>query len=550
MAKPMLVTLPFVLLLLDWWPLRRLQMSSPNLNPNLNLNPQSAIRASTELAEVNPQSTQGLIPMHRDPTESPPAISRLLMEKVPFLVLSVIACGLTLKAAGHLVEPLGQSPLMPRLINALLTYLRYIEKTIWPTNMVAVYPLEFQWPGTEVLMAGLTLLVITIVAVRLWKERPFWLAGWLLYLGIMLPVIGLVRVGAQPMADHYTYLASIGLFIIVCWEGWDIAGDRPYGRAIFGTAAVVALAACWLVSHRQLLYWRNPATLHLHTLDVFPNSASAHVDYAAFLRDAGAHADHADSALLLKDARTECEEAIRLDTNYSFAHDVLGGILLLQGDYEKAESEFRTALRLDPRRVDVHLSLGAIAIARNQPREAVAQFTASLDADRSNPSAHLGLGEALFMQGKMADATNQYAEALRLFPQFTPAHDQWAIALAQQHDTAEAVAHYRMALEIDPNRRESLNNLAWILATDSHAEIRNGADAVKFASAACRLTQGQNPLMLGTLAAAYAEAGNFDQAIATAQQAFDLAAAQGKTDLAAKNNELLVLYKAHKPCRE
>jgi Flp pilus assembly protein TadD len=189
-------------------------------------------------------------------------------------------------------------------------------------------------------------------------------------------------------------------------------------------------------------------------------------------------------------------------------------------------------------------------MARNQPREAAEQFTAFLDTDRSNPGAYLGLGEALFMQGRVADATNQYAEALRLFPQFAPAHYQWAIAIAQQHDTAGAVAHYRMALAIDPNRLEALNNLAWILATDSHAEIRNGADAVKFASAACKLTQGQNPLMLGTLAAAYAEAGDFDQAVATAQQAHDLAVAQGKTDLATKNSDLLVLYKAHKPCRE
>ena len=526
MAKPMLVTLPFVLLLLDWWPLRRLEMASPNPNliPNLNLNPN---------LNPNPQSSHGS-------TESRPGILRLLIEKVPFLVLAIIACGMTLKAAGHLVEPLGQFPLKPRLINALLTYFRYIAKTIWPANMVAVYPMEFHWSGAEVTMAGLTLLVITFVAIRLWKERPFWLAGWLLYLGIMSPVIGLVQVGAQPMADHYTYLSSIGLFIIVCWEGWDIAGGRAYGRAIFGTVAAVALAACCIVSHRQLQYWRNSPALHLHTLDVFPNSASAHVDYAAYLRD----------TMHLKDAREQCEEAIRLDAKYAFAHDVLGGVLLLQGDYAKADSEFRTALLLDPRRVNVYMPLGAIAMARNQPGDAAALYTAYLDTDPSNPRAHLGLGEALLMQGRVGDATNQYAEALRLFPQFAEAHHQWAVVFAQQHNTAQAVAHYRSALAINQERPDTLNNLAWILATDPHAEIRNGADAVKLATSACSLTGYQSPLMMGTLAAAYAEAGNFDEAIATGQQAHDLAVAEGKTDLAAKNNELLVLYQAHKPCRE
>jgi Tfp pilus assembly protein PilF len=273
------------------------------------------------------------------------------------------------------------------------------------------------------------------------------------------------------------------------------------------------------------------------------------VDYAAFLRDAAMLSEPRDLKLL-RDARGECDLALGIDSNYAFAHDVLGGIMMLQGDLAEADSELRTALRLDPRLVDVHIPLGAVALSRGRPAEAVAQYTAFLDTDQSNPRAHLGLGEALFAQGRVNDATNQYAEALRLLPRFPEAHHQMAAALALLHNPAGAVAEYRMALAISANRPDTLNNLAWMLATDPHAEIRNGADAVKFASEACRLTQDKYPMLLGTLAAAYAEAGNFDLAIGTAQQAHDLAVAQGNTNLVAKNNELLALFRTRMPYRE
>jgi Flp pilus assembly protein TadD len=389
MSKPMLVTLPFVLLLLDWWPLRRMQTERAVVNERISESVSEESQLTDSLthtslaAPANPQSSESR------PAIASPVILRLLIEKLPFLFLSIIACVMTLKAAGHLVQSSGPIPLTTRLTNALLTYFRYIEKTIWPTRMVAVYPLELRWSPAEVLLAGLTILVITVTAVRLWKARPFWLTGWLLYLGIMVPVVGLVWVDAPPMADHYTYLSSIGLFIIICWEGWDIAAGWRYGRAIAGTAAAVALAACCAVSHHQLLYWSDSATLYLHTIHVMPNNTGAHADYAAYLRDIKD----------LEDARKECDIALHLSPNYAFAHDVLGGILLKQGDYVQADSELRTALRLDPRRADVHLPLGMVALARNQPLEAQAQFTAMLATDRFNLRAYIGLAAAYDQAG-------------------------------------------------------------------------------------------------------------------------------------------------------
>jgi Tfp pilus assembly protein PilF len=537
MAKPMLVTLPFVLLLLDWWPLGRMRMFSPNLNPNPNLTPQNS-RGSTESRPTELETGRGSTESR--PTVFRPAVSGLLVEKIPFLVLSILACGMTLKAAGRMVEPLAQFPFLPRAINALLTYFRYVEKMVWPADLVAVYPLEFRWSGAEVLTAGLFFIVVSITAVRLWKARPFWVTGWLWYLGILVPVIGLVQVGAQPMADHCTYLPAIGIFMVICWEAWDIGSGRRQGRVILGTMAALALGACFVLSRKQLEYWRNPVALFSHNLKVTPNNYAVHADYAAFLLNA--------SQLQL--ARAECVKSIQIEPNYGWSHHVLGSISLLEGQLDEADAELRKALRLDPARADVHLDLGKVALRRNLPVEAAAQFSAMLELEHSNPQAHVGLGQALAIQGRLDDARAQYAEALRLAPQFAEAHHQLAVVLALQHNIAEAVLEYRTALAINPDRPETLNNLAWILATDPRAEIRRGAEAVQFALAACKLTRNQDPLMLGTLAAAYAESGNFDQANATAQQAHDLAAAQRKTDLAARNLKLLEIYRAHRPYHE
>ncbi|MGA2544755.1 MAG: tetratricopeptide repeat protein [Verrucomicrobiota bacterium] len=528
MSKPMLVTLPFVLLLLDWWPLQRMQLAPLNLNPE-------NVHGSTE------SSTSAEPTADRRPTESRATDNwRLLIEKIPFFVLSIITCFITLEAASRTMMPLARLPLLPRLLNALVIYFRYIKKMIWPQDMVIVYPFDYPMPAQEVLMAGLFLIVVSVIAIRLWKKRPFWLVGWFSYLGILVPVIGLVQVGTQPMADRYTYLSSIGIFMIVCWEAWDIATGWQHGRAILGTAAGVALGACCLVSSQQLQYWRNPYTLHLHSIAVMPNNAAAHADYAAFLRD----------DLRLEAARAECEKAIHLKTNYGYAHQVLGGVLFLEGKLDQADAELRTALRLDPGRLDVHMVMGQVAIARNSPVEAAAQYNIVLASEPFNPEAHCTLGQALAMQGRLEEAHAQYNEALRLAPQYAEAHHQMAVLLALQHQPAEAVLQYRMTLALQADRPNTMNNLAWILATDPHAEIRNGAEAVRFAAAACQLTRGQNPLMLGTLAAAYAENGKFDEAVTMAQQAHDLAVAQSKADIAARNLQLLDIYRLHQPYRE
>lgn len=508
MSKPILVMLPFVLLLLDWWPLHRFQLQG------------------------------SATPETKDSTPSP-SCRGLILEKIPFLVLSILASVMTLRAASSLISPLATVPLRPRLINAGLTYLRYVEKMIWPQGLVAVYPMESRW-SNEVILAGLFLVGVSIAAIRLWKARPFWLVGWLWYLVILIPVIGLVDVGTPPLADHNTYLPSIGIFIILCWEARDLAGGWRNGPLILGIAAVAVLGACLGLSWKQLHYWKNPVTLYSHNLEVTPDNYAARADYAAYLRDSSQ----------LEAARQQCEIAIRLSPNYAWSYDVLGGVYFLEGKLDKAAEALRIGLRLNPARMDVHIALAKIALAQDSPAEAVAQCAPVLAAEPSNPQAHCELGRALVMQGKMEEARAQYAEALRLAPGYADAHFEMGVILAARHNIPEGIAQYKTVLEIQTNRTDAMNNIAWIRATATRPENRNGAEAVQMATCACVLTANKSPFLMGTLAAAYAEAGRFDEAIAAAENAVDLANKAGNKPLADRNRELLALYRSHQPYHE
>jgi tetratricopeptide (TPR) repeat protein len=540
MAKPMLVTLPFVLLLFDWWPLGRMQMNPPNLNRNLNPNPNPKNSHGSTSSVAKPMEDKESRPAKSRPAQPRPAALRLLMEKIPFLVMAVIACVITLHTAGGSMVSLERLPLGTRLADGLVSYSHYVEKMIWPHDLVVVYPFNFDKMGGKTLLSGLFLVVFSIVALRAWKTRPYCLAGWLFYLGVLVPVIGLVQVGAQPIADRYTYLPSVGIFVMVCWYLCDLVIGWQNGRAILATAAVAALAACFLLSRNQLKYWKDSETLFLHNIAVTPDNPMAHANYAAFLCD--------DQQL--DKAEAECKTALHLSPNDPSAHYLLGLVLFLERRYDGAIPELNAALRLNPKDYRAHLVLARISLMRNFPAEAASHISVVLAADATNPEAHCILGEALGGQGKLDQACAQFNEALRLAPNYPDAHHQFAVALAMQHQTSAAISHYRAALAAQPDRDDTLNNLAWLLATDPRPENRDGPEAVRLASHLCELTRRQEPFFLGTLAASFAEAGRYDEAVATAQQAHDLALAQGKTDIAARNLQLLALYRAHQPYHE
>ena len=492
MAKPMVVTLPFVLLLLDGWPLRRVQRGR---------------------------------------------IGRLILEKTPFFLLSAGSCVLTVLAQhrGGAISSFARVPMAERLANSAMDYLRYAEKLFWPVNLSIIYPLVPSSLGAEMIVASVFIVGLTVGAILLVKKHPYCLVGWLWYLGALVPVIGLVQVGSQSMADRYTYLPSIGFFILICWGGYDIASRLHVSTTAMGIAAVVVLTACACATERQLGYWKDSGELFRHALDVDPDNYLAHNYYGAFLRE-----QHQ-----LPEAEAECAKAVEIAPAYAMGHVFLSGILLLEGKQAEAAAEIRAALSYEPDLVMARINLGDILFSQGRYADAAAEYGKAVEYNPGEPKLHVSLGRMLRLQNKLDEAQGEFEQALNLNPASIDAHFELAETFALKHKPAEAVAEYRAALRLQPNFSDALNNLAWILATDPDPHIRNGAEAVQLAEHACQLTRHQQAFKIGTLAAAYAEAGRFDDAVAAAQMARDVAQTHGEKGVAETNQKLENLYKSH-----
>ena len=426
MCKPMVVTLPFLLLLLDYWPLKRVR-----------------------------------------------GWKRLLVEKLPFFVLSAVSCVLTFFAQrGKSMADTTVLPVGDRLENALVAYAGYLKKMLWPDPLAAFYPLIT--PIDEDLVIGSVVLLLLLSAVIFFqrRQRPYLVTGWLWYLGMLVPVIGLVQVGSQAMADRYTYVPLIGVFIAFVWLVAEISMAWPGRRFVLAVLAAGVLAVCWQVSAVQVRYWQNSETLARHALAVTSHNPPMEL--------------------------------------------VLGSALIEQGKIEEAGQHFAEVLKLLPN------SVPALA----------------------------DLALAYYAQGRLEEAVDKCREALVVEPDEPKVYYELACLLAKQGKWSEAAAEYQALLQINPNHLFALNNLAWLRVTASDARLRDGPEAVRLAEKACQLSNYQATFYMGTLAAAYAEAGRFDVAVKTAQKAVALASAGKQPALIQKNRELLALYEQQKAYHE
>lgn len=513
MAKPMVVTLPFVLLLLDWWPLRRFATARP---------------ARPQDAKSSPvQATSWKF---------------LVIEKIPFFVLAAGSCILTLIAQtrAQAVVSMENVPLLVRLVNVTISYARYIDKMIWPADLTVIHPYETSFNAPGVIFSVVLLITVSLAAAGWRKSRPYLGVGWLWYLGTLVPVIGFVQVGGQAWADRYTYLPSIGFFMMVCWGAYDLTRHLRLQKSVIAITAAGALIGCGLATRAQLQYWKDGGTLFLRALQVAPDNFIAHCNYGVYLRDQNR----------LEEARAECETALRISPNYVYGHLFLASVLVRQGKTNEAATHLETSLEIMPDQPVTWVDLGKTRLSQQSPAAAAAAFAQAIHYAPQAPRIHALLGRALLLQGKFGPAEAEFAEALRLAPHFADADYQLGLALELEHKTSEAVAHYKSALASQADFPDALNNLAWILATSAHVELRDGAKAVELATRACALTQNTQPMMIGTLAAAYAETGRFEEAIATAQKAHDLALTQGEKSVAEKNLKLLEIYRSHQPWHE
>jgi len=505
MSKPMLVTVPFVLLLLDYWPLQRV--------PNYEL------RFSRW--------------------------SRLVLEKWPFFLLAAASCVVTFVAQKHgeAVAPLEEYPLSARLGNAAVACLEYLFKSVYPVNLAVFYPLPEGMVWGQVAGAVMVLAVITGLVWRARRQCPYLFTGWFWYLGMLVPVIGVVQVGLQAMADRYMYLPSIGVFMGAVFGLRELAKKLRLAPGVIILVGGIVLAGCLWGTTRQLRCWRNSETLFRHALAVTENNYPAHNNLGAALDAEGQSAE----------AIRQFQAALRLAPDYADAHNNLGIALANAGRIAEAIRQFQETIRLKPDYATAHGNLGQALALTGHPREAIEQFHEALQLNldiADSARVHSNLGHALLQTGQLQPAIDQFREALQLDPDSARVQSDLGNALLQQGQVEQAMTHYRAALKLEPNDVKSLNNLAWLLATCPEARLRNGQEAVRLAERACQLTDYKVPPLLGTLAAACAEEGRFADAAAAAQKAHDLALALGQPSLALKDQQLLQLFKNHQPYRE
>ena len=522
MSKPMLVTVPFVLLLLDYWPLRRFRVSS--LESKVH-GPHPAVHSPQSTVASSFGIRPSFVLRHS---------SFVILDKLPFLALAAASCAVTLwaQSGGGAVVPVTVLTLPQRVANAVVAYTGYLETMLWPANLALLYPLAGDVPLGSLLGSAAVLAAITGWAVWSWRTRPHLGVGWFWYLGMLVPVIGLVQVGMQRMADRYTYLPLIGVFIMVAWQLPEWFGRWQWGRRALAVVAGLVLAACIAATSRELSYWQDSEHIFARALEVAPANYIALDNYGrALLRQ------HK-----LPEAVQAFSAAVALRPDLDASRCGLGTALQEQGKYDEAADQFVQVLKPQPDNLVALIQLGLVRGRQGKLDEAADLFSHALRLRPDDAGAHNNLGSVLILQGKHAEAARQFEETLRLKPNHLGALNNLALACLKLGRADEAIAHYREALRLQPDSVESLNNLAWALAACPDARLRNGTEAVTLATRACELTGYTNPMALTALAAAYAETGQFPEAVSFAEQAQRLANG-GQSPLAARLSAMLEAFR-------
>jgi len=550
MAKPMLVTLPFVLLLLDYWPLGRFQWA-----------PQSSRQA---LPQFESAGGNGLSTLH------------LIVEKIPLFVLAAASSAVTfiIQQRWGAMKIANILPLYFRILNALVSYIRYIGKMIYPGRLAVMYLHPgYGLPIWQPVVALVILAGVTAGVIYTARRRPYLAVGWLWYLGILVPVIGLIQVGKQAMADRYTYLPSIGFFIMIAWGANELLAKWRLRKIVLAISAGLVLAALMIVTRMQVRYWRNNLTLYEHTLAVTGNNAVMHNDYGTVLLEAGQldkAIKHFNEALRiypqylqarkniamayiqqgkLDQAAEHFNEAQRIYPKYLQSHENIARMFLRQGKKAQAQECFNDLLRIKADWAAGYYKLG-LAYARLRRYDlAVQNYKEALQLNPNFIEAINNLAVMLSNQGKIDEAIEKFEKALHLKPDDPFAHFNLGIIMVQQGKYDDAVKHYNETLQAKPDWPEAQNNLAWLLTVQARPDRRNAEKALTLAKRACELTNYKQPVYLRTLAAAYAATGQFPQAVSTAEQAIRLALSFRQKELAENIRNQLKLYRAERPYR-
>ncbi len=573
MAKQMLVTLPATLLLLDYWPLRRWPGTST---------PATAY--------------------------APASLRWLLLEKLPLLALVIPASLLTLKAQSSIIHALSDYTVYDRVANSLVSYVRYLRMAIWPTDLTILYPLPRQsLPLWEPLAAFGLLAALTIGLLRASRSRRYLVVGWFWFLGTLVPVIGLVQNGPQALADRYAYVPYIGLYIVVVWAVAEVC-THDNRRQAAALLAGIALACCMVLSWEQLDYWRDSETLWRHALVATPDSGGAHTmlaktlldkhefpeaveQFQAALRQAPDNVANLGNIAValgtlgrLDEAAIHLERSLQLRPDHAFTHFNLGSIRDRQGRLPEALQQYTTALELDPHLTQAAVSRASVLARLGEFAQARLQLDLLLADDPQSAALHIELGRLLRQQSQFAEAVACYDRALELKPDYVEAWNGKGVALeglgrfqeaaicyrraidqrpkdllyrlnlayvesASGH-VSEAAEQFRAAFELQPNWPAGALAEAWTLATHPEARRRDGALALRTATLVCQATNDQIPQAIDVQAAAYAELGQFDQAVVKQRKVLAMLGPEVRPATRTELTERLHLYERRQPYRQ
>ncbi len=597
MAKPILVTLPLLLLLLDYWPLGRFPFRWP-----------------------------------------------LVMEKVPLLLLSAISCLVTLSAQREAWVAVNASlAASSRVANALVSYVAYLGQFCWPVGLALFYPHPAaNLPIWKIIVAAALLASISAGVLAGRRRCPYALVGWLWYLGMLVPVIGLLQAGDAARADRHMYLPQIGLCIALTWGVAEVCRSWSWRRWLYGLTSASVLLLLMVGAWRQTSFWSDSETLWSRSLACTSSNKLAHVNLGAALAaqkrfdeamahyqkaleidptytlaynaigfawadqgrpdkavaqyrkalainpgdpeayrnlgkalDGGGRNDRAVAlfrqAVAIKpedaeghnnlgaalgqsgsvdEAIRQLELALKISPRYVEAHYNLGKVLADCGRFDEALAQFQQAVAIKPDYARAHHNLATLLMAQGRPAEAGDHYRQVLQVAPNDADAHYGLGNALVGLGRLDEAMTHYRKVLEIQPDNPMVHNTLGVIAAAGGRFDEALAHYQQARKIKPGDIYAHCHLAWLRATCPQASLRNGAEAIEYAQRANQLCGGGQPNVLDALAAAYAEAGRFPEALTAARRALDLATRQNSAALADNIRAHIALYEAGRPCRQ
>ena len=508
MAKPMVVTLPFVLLLLDYWPLERFRKSMPAQTIRKEEN--NPVPARKKKGKPAKQTQKATVELQKPAIyEFEWALVRpLVLEKIPLFALTILSCAATYIAqkTGGAFAPIDIYTLDIRTANALVSYILYITKMIWPDNLAVFYPHPGPWPFWEVLGAVLILVAVTFAVIRLAKRFPYLPVGWLWFTGTLVPVIGIVQVGGQGLADRYTYIPSIGLFIMTAWGVPELFRNRRYARMALAASSALCLLCFSILTWTQVGYWRDNTTLFDHTLNVTENNYWLYNNRGNARDNLGNHAqaiEDFDRALEINPRYAEAysnrgiaynalgnysravedfDRAIEFKPDYAKAYNNRGAAYMALGNSSRAIENLDRAVALDPNYTEAYYNRGILYHNLGEYRQAIDDYDKAVASDNfKKPEVFCNRGAAYDSLGDHMRAIEDYDRAISINPRHAKAYFNRAMAYGQLGDTMKSIKDYDRAIAIIPEYPKAYFNrgVAYGSLGNKNQEVEDISTAAK-----------------------------------------------------------------------